>query len=139
MGNFEILDHTADFRLKITGENRDDLFRTALDGLKALTEIDNAHMLDEQVEEVLDIKGDDDEELLIRFLNNLLEIIQEKYLVPMKILYLDFGNGVLQTGIIARRIGEFPEGYVEIKAATYHMLDIVPLDGKLNVTVVFDI
>jgi len=139
MGTYEILDHTADLRLKITGENRDDLFHTAFNGLKALTEIDKAITLDGEFDEVLEVNGDDGEELLIRFLNELIAIIQDKKILPLKILSLNLTQSTLHCSITAKRIGEFPDGYVEIKAATYHMLKIDHLDNKLIVSVVFDI
>lgn len=139
MGSFQIVDHTADLALRISGINREDLFQSALDGLIAMSEADKAKLENEKIEKSVTVNGADDEELLVRFLNEMIDIIQDEKLLPVQLLYLDFGNSILRFGLESQRIVKFPDNYVEIKAATYHMLKINRLDDNLTITVIFDV
>ena len=139
MGNFEIVDHTADLALRISGINREDLFQSALDGILALTDANNCVLSHEETQRSISVYGSDDEELLVRFLNEIIELIQDERLFPKKILFLDFSNDILRFGVAVHEIKKFSDSYAEIKAATYHMLKITRFDDNLTVTVIFDV
>lgn len=139
MGSFQIVDHTADLALRITGVNREDLFLSALEGLIALTEINKASFSTEFENRTIALRGSDDEELLVRFLNEMLDIIQDEKYFPKRILRLDFMNGALSIDIDLVKINEYPESYTEIKATTYHMLEIIEKNGNLTTTIIFDV
>ena len=139
MGDFEILDHTADIAIKINGSNLHDLFTQAFLGLIAITELDNSIL--EGDESVYEIKTDgmDKEELLVKFINELIRVVQEMTKAPLSISDLSVSDTSLKCSLMVRNIKEFPDGYVELKSATYHMLDITDLDGELTATCVIDI
>ena len=139
MGNFEILDHTADLALKITGDNPVDFFKQALYGLIALTEIDQAESSQDEVISEIHISGNDLEEILVRFLNELVRLIQESELAPYALRNPEVFQEKFICEVLSRPIRRYPDGYVEIKAATYHMLKIENCAGVLSATIILDI
>ncbi|MBU1023619.1 archease [bacterium] len=139
MHNFEILDHTSDLAIRISGTNIDDLFHAAFDGFCALVEINSAVLSGEIFTHDIVIRGGDAEELLVRFLNELIRLIQEDMMAPENIVNLSIDEQNLTCKLNVRKFENFPDGYVEIKAATYHMLKITKEDGKLAATCILDI
>jgi SHS2 domain-containing protein len=139
MGNFEILDHTADIAMRISGTDAADFFHAAFDGFCEITEINSAVLSGNEITLDIALDGADNEELLVRFLNELIRMIQENMTAPVKLLNLEVDNKILKCGVIARNIEKLPDGYVEIKAATYHMLKIEHSDDKLIATCILDV
>lgn len=139
MGKFEIIDHTADLAMKITGDNPVDFFAQALVGLRALTELDQAVLEERNVVDEITVYGNDLEEILVHFLNELVRLIQESEMSPLQLQDLEIFSDHLSCKILSKPVIEFPDGYVEIKAATYHMLAINNDAGTLSATVILDI
>jgi SHS2 domain-containing protein len=139
MGKFEIIDHTADLAMKITGDNPVDFFAQALLGLRMLTEMDQAKVGEKNVVDDLMIYGNDLEEILVHFLNELVRLIQESEMSPLQLTDLEVFSDHLSCKVLSKPVIEFPDGYVEIKAATYHMLKINNDAGMLSATVILDI
>jgi SHS2 domain-containing protein len=139
MGKFEIIDHTADLAMKITGDNPVDFFVQALLGLRTLTEMDQAKLSERNVVNDLIVYGNDLEEILVHFLNELVRLIQESEMSPLQLQDLEIFSDRLSCKVLSKSVIEFPDGYVEIKSATYHMLKINNDAGKLSATVILDI
>ncbi|MCD6217697.1 archease [bacterium] len=139
MGNFEILDHTADIAMRISGTDAADFFHAAFDGFCEITEINSAVLSDNEITHNIALDGADNEELLVRFLNELIRMIQENMTAPVKLLNLEVGNKTLKCDVIAKTIEKLPDGYAEIKAATYHMLKIEHSDDRLIATCILDV
>ena len=139
MGNFEILDHTADIAMRISGTDVIDFFHAAFDGFCELSEINSAELTSSEITLDITLIGADYEELLVRFLNELISMIQENMTAPVKLQNLTIDNMTLKCGIIVKNIQSFPDGYAEIKAATYHMLKVKRSDDKLIATCILDV
>ena len=139
MGNFEILDHTADIAMRISGTDAIDFFHTAFDGFCELTEINSAVLSNSEITLDITLNGADYEELLVRFLNELIRMIQENMTAPVKLQNLVVDNITLKCGVVVKNIEKFPDGYAEIKAATYHMLKVERSGGKLIATCILDV
>ena len=139
MGSYEILDHTADIALKIIGDNIEDFFRQAFEGFLAVTELDSAQVKGAARRYKFIIKGNDEEDLLVGFINELIRMLQEMETAPLKIEDLTVRDGQVSCLMNVARVDKYPDGYVEMKSATYHMLDIANQDGKLVASLIIDI
>lgn len=139
MGNFEILDHTADISMRISGKDAIDFFHAAFDGFCELSEINSAVLSGDEITLDIALDGVDYEELLVRFLNELISMIQQNMTAPVKLQSLTVENTTLKCEVIAKTFDEFPDGYCEIKAATYHMLKVERIDDKLIATCILDV
>jgi SHS2 domain-containing protein len=139
MGRFEIIDHTADIAFRIFGDNPSDFYIQAFNGFREVCEINRAKTSENETEATMEINGIDPEEILVKFLNNLIAYIQENSLSPcgISISYLD--NETMKYTLKLRKILEFPDGYVEMKAATYHMLKIDSSGDQLSASCIIDI
>src|SRR4051812_30034072 len=123
MGTIEVFDHTADVGLRIRASDRDDLFRTAAEGLFDYIVANRAEVRAEVTESVR-LEAETDEELLAVWLNELIFRCE-----PQHIVYGAFEVRVAEDGrsLEARIDGEpIDRGrHVldhEVKAVTRHGL-----------------
>jgi SHS2 domain-containing protein len=146
MKDFESISHTADIQLRVYGKTLELLFSHALVGMFQVIEPivsgctkKNGRLFCARLPERHEValQAGDREQLLVDFLSQALalsDIHNEAYLSVI-IHELD------DTHIKATLQGIKVEGYerVEIKAVTYHNLQIRTVDGMLQVDIVFDI
>ena len=127
------IDHTADCALKVWAPDLPGLFRLAATGMYSLTETTFA--VQPRVERVIALSGIDTESLLVSFLSELL------YLGESEGLGFDhFQVTVLDTTLHAWVGGVPIAGQKrEIKAVTYHNLQIIHTAAGFSVTIVFDV
>jgi SHS2 domain-containing protein len=71
MGTIEIFEHTADVGLRVLGDDLDDLFRTAAEGMFDYIVVNRAEIRGEATESV-DLFAEDSAELLAKWLNELI-------------------------------------------------------------------
>lgn len=138
MKRYEQIPHTADLAAKIYGDSLQELFENAafamfdmmgdLEGLKPEEKVD------------IKVEAPDTEDLLVSWLN---EVLYASYI--KKMLFTEFQVGPIENNKLSavargQRIEEGP-GRIrsEIKAATYHDLNIEKTDKGFEVTVVFDV
>jgi len=139
---FEEIEHTSDIALQVWGKNLEELFSNTAMGMYSLIHKDlNLSGLDEWEFNVSDQNA---ENLLVIFLNELNYFISIKKLIiclPIEI------NIKCKSGIYSlscrSKSQEIPkdifEEILEIKAVTYHNLEINKEDGLLAVNIIFDI
>lgn len=146
MKDFELIPHTADIKIKVYGKTLEELFKQALIGMfqvvgpkikecKKINDRIICEVLPEQ--RVVEIASIDKEALLVDFLSeavSLSDINDEAYL-DVTI------NKLSDTSLQATLHGVKVQGFdvVEIKAVTYHELDIQCIDGTWQTYIVFDI
>lgn len=127
------LEHTADWALKVWAPDLEMLFITAAKGMYDLSEISFAQNETQDVRIQLD--APDDETLLVDFLSELLFYGEIDNVAFHKFNLILEGSSLraLLTGspILSRK--------KEIKAVTYHNLEITERDNKLEVIIVFDV
>ncbi len=142
---FRELDHTADLRIEIAGKDEQDLFRNAVDslylvlGLPAVPEGGDAPATED-----LRIHGEDREEALVELLGELLYMATvERRRFLLHALSLREGEegdcGVVLTGTWQRLTEEESEGRREIKAVTYHDVQIRRTRQGFSAWVVMDL
>ena len=131
---YTVIDHTADIGLKITGMDMKDLF---LEAAKALVIEIGAETVSSEKTITIDVEGYDYEDLLVLFLNELLFETQTR---NFRVSGFDIIS-LIKTNIRVSVKGTHSSEplKVNIKAATYHNLDIVRKPGAYETTIIFDV
>ena len=135
---FEIIDHTADIGITAYGTDIKQAFANAALGLFSLmADLDD---LKEDIKHELELSAEDVEVLLVGWLNELIYIFDVEHIIFKRFEIAELTG----TQIKARCFGEKikPGQHKlkrEIKAATYHMLNISKEDGGYKLQVIFDI
>lgn len=146
MKDFELLPHTADIKIRVYGKTMQEFFRNAVVGMfqsigpkaDGCTE-QNGRLVCPAlpIKREIFVHADDLDSLLVDFLSDawyLSDTHNEAYL-DVTINYVDHKeiNAVLH--------GVKVQGFdvVEIKAVTYHDLDVRQVDGLWQADIVFDI
>ncbi len=138
MKKYETFDHTADLGIKVFGRTYAELFANAAYALfDLLTELSEVK---EEVSFSVEVTAADREDLLVRFLSELLYLFATKNYLGKKVAFLSLAEKYLQ----AETWGEIfdparHEIKTEIKAITYHQLEIKENNGLLEARLVLDI
>ncbi len=134
MGCWQEIDHTADLALQVWGEDLPDLFATAAQGMFAL--VARPDLQAEPLKRCVALEALDVETLLVDWLNELLYL----YEVTMAVLdEVDF------EALSATRLHATVRGRpaatqrAQIKAATFHNLEVVTSEAGVRTEIVFDI
>jgi SHS2 domain-containing protein len=137
-GHYTLLDHTADLRIRITGNDPADLFKNA--GLALFDLIVGAQTVTPEKEIFLRVGGADPADLMVNYLRELLYLwTGREKLITM----IDIGN-ISEFDLDARiTIGKYVparhEIAHEIKAVTYHQIEVSRTPEGWQATVVLDI
>jgi SHS2 domain-containing protein len=143
MANYEIVDHTADWALRVWGQDLADLLLQAAWGMNRLMVGDTTWnaMRKRQAESFtihrdLEIDAFDSETLLVDWLTDLAFFAEMEQLVFPHITL----TNITPTHLNATIQGSFvPELVKHIKAVTYHNLAITEIKAGLEATIVFDV
>jgi SHS2 domain-containing protein len=135
---WEELEHPADVRLRIRGESLKDLLENAARGMVEVF-LDPATVQNRGSFPV-EADGEDAESLLINWLQEILFIFDAERFAPCRVEVT-----ALEEGRVIGRLGgeQFdPDRHgtrTEIKAVTWHNLELKESESGLEVTVVFDV
>lgn len=141
MHNYKFIEHTADIAVELTASTIEELFLCAVDAW-------NNAMLDAEIlyddEKIkLDFEAESLEELLVNFLSeiNYLFLSKKWFCTSVEDIKLIHTDKYKLTARLAGLIVDnskidFKE---EIKAITYHQLEIKKINGKYTTRIVFDI
>ena len=123
MGTFEYFDHDADVGVRIHGSSLPDLFLT---GAQALMEwIGPAPGRSEPVQERIIVDAETLDELLVRWLQEVLYVFHRRHAYLTGAESIDFQGGRLDAVINARLWDDaHAPAYQEVKAVTYHQLEL---------------
>lgn len=143
-GTFELLDHTGDVALRIRAAGRREFFRTAVRALLSVyVEEGGTGSVGTGRKLPVDLEAEDDEALLVDLLNEAIYLFDVH-----QFLAADLTVSELSLESPVRLRGEFlgeildPTRHriaTEIKAATYHALEICRGDGVLTADIVLDL
>lgn len=138
MKRFEILDHTADIGVIVHGENLKALFENAGEAFfHLITDLKKVRF---QVEKKIVIRGESLERLMVDWLSELLYLHDVENL-----LFKEFEvESVGENGLKAIARGEpFREGAheikTEVKAVTYHQIEVRQEKGRWRAQIIFDL
>ena len=115
--DYELLEHTADIKLKIYGNDFADLLENSG---HALSDLILPGKNKSEIAREFSIEGDSDEQLLVKFLNELIYLLQSENLIFCK---FDIDDNPMY----------------DVKAATYHDLRIEKTRNGLTAQVILDI
>lgn len=124
MGTYRLLEHTADMGIEATGGDPAELFTAAAEGLRAvLSDLPpRACTCWQEVE----VGGRDNEELLVNWLNTILFRLEVDSLFPEQFRIEAISPTHLSARIGGVRLdGSVPPPDREVKAATWHRLEVV--------------
>jgi len=136
-GSFEFIDHTADAGIRVEAPTLEDLFETA--GLAFTELVTSADSLDCRVERRFKLREDDVETLLVSWLQELLYLLDTEDLVfgRFQVKLHDFSLEAVAWGDVFNP--DIHAIKTEIKAVTYHQLEVAEGDQGWEAQVIFDI
>jgi len=136
-GSFEFIDHTADAGIRVEAPTLEDLFETA--GLAFTELVTSADSLDCRVERRFKLREDDVETLLVSWLQELLYLLDTEDLVfgRFQVELHDFSLEAVAWGDVFNP--DIHAIKTEIKAVTYHQLEVAEGDQGWEAQVIFDI
>ncbi len=138
MKRYEILDHTADIGVIVYGENLKALFENAGEAFfHIITDLKKVKL---RIEKHIVIEGESLERLMVDWLSELLYLHDVESLLFKKFNIESVGEG----GLKAMAKGEpFEEGVhaikTEVKAVTYHQIEVRQEKGRWRAQVIFDL
>ena len=135
MAGFEIVDHTADWSIRVWADDLVDLLRQAAVAMNYLM-VGGETAGSPTITRHLSLDADDAEGLLVDWLGELAYWAEMEQVVFAQLAL----TAVSPTHLTASlRGGPVPELVKHIKAVTYHNLAITPTEQGLEVTIVFDV
>jgi SHS2 domain-containing protein len=134
---FVVVEHTADWALRMTGRDLGELFVHAAEWMAYLLVGDLSIVPLEQTRQ-MEITAYDSESLLVEWLSELAYWAEQAQLIFTRFQLQAITPTFLQAVVRGGRVAE-SEIQKHIKAVTYHDLAIRPTVGGLEVTVVFDV
>ena len=138
MKKYEPIDHTADMGIRVWGKTKRELFENAAEGMFSL--IADKKTVEEKKRIKFSLNAPDLRELFISWLRELLYRYSAKGLVFRKFMIKKLED----TKIVAEAIGEKfslkKHGFKnDLKAVTYHDLDIKKTKSGWQAQVIFDV
>ena len=133
---FEEVAHTADLEIKVWGEDLPSLFVAAVDGMIHLSGVEEYEKGFSAVNETITLDAMDYEGLLILFLEELLYRLTEDYMLYLVTKLSIKSDFTLTAKLKGTQVRSYQR---DIKAVTYHRLNIRETDDGYEVNIVFDI
>lgn len=150
---YKFISHPADTGIEIEAKDLPELFKLALQGFNAtIFEKPEEVMLSE--EKTLSVSGEDTKELLVNFLTEVLVLIDSERFVAKEIRFLEipeegriWGSDshnkqtlTIKVKLKGGKVDLEKMGFItEIKAITYHQLEVKEQNGGWFARVIFDI
>lgn len=138
MKRYEQLPHTADIAVRVYGKDLKELFANAAFSMFDI--IADLEGLNESVSVGVELKAASREELLIAWLDELLYNFYTKGIIFFRFDITLLSEELLSAKAYGRHVGENRNRLkTEIKAATYHDLNIRESNEGYSVDIVFDV
>lgn len=136
MKKFEILEHTADLKIRVFGKIKEELFRNALFAMMECLKAEVQAGVKE-IKKEIKISSQDTPSLLVDFLSEVLYLTQVNKEVYNNMRFIKFSDTELEAELQGKKVERFGE---DIKAVTYHGLEIRQAKNKTwDVILLFDI
>jgi SHS2 domain-containing protein len=141
MKKFEILEHTADLKIKVFGKTKEELFENAMVGMFEAAKYETTKRLTTKrlttKRLTIKIKSIDLPSLLVDFLNEVLYLVETKKLIFEKVEFKTFTENELEAILFGKPLKRMG---VHIKGVTYHGLEIKKNEkGGWYAEILFDI
>ncbi len=140
MGNprFELLDHIADIRVRVFGQNPNELFANAAYAMfSVIADLSNVAPVSKKKVEV---SAKNLEDLLVQWLSDLLFFLETQQFIASQIKVIDMNATKLTAELYGERLDLTKHEFrTEIKAVTYHQLKIEKVNDHWIAEIIFDI
>ena len=136
MAGFEVVDHTADWSIRVWGRDLADLLRQAALGMNTLMVGEDTAVSPPTITRRLTLDADDAESLLVDWLSELAYWAEMEQVVFLEFVLMAVTPTHLQATLHGGPVAELLK---HIKAVTYHNLAITPTASGLETTIVFDV
>jgi SHS2 domain-containing protein len=133
--DFEEIEHTADWALRVRGHDLHELLVNAARGMSRLL-VPDLTVISTDVERRFELDAFDAESLLVEWLSELAYWAEADMLVFREFDLRQVTPSHLEAIVRGGRASNLQK---QIKAVTYHNLEIVMTDNGLETTVVFDV
>ena len=136
MARFEVIDHTADIGIIAYGKDEKEVFtNSAFAMFSLIAELDGVA---ESVFREVEVTADDEETLLVAWLNELLYLFDVENIIFKRFDIISLDELRLRANAYGEKFDPLRhELKTQIKAATYHMLKIEKGDG-FRAQIIFD-
>ena len=135
---YEIIEHTADFGIRVRGKYLEDLFVNAAKSLFQIIAERKSSKAGRDKRLRIKISAEDSEELFINWLNELLSLSAVKGLIFNHFKINKLESCVLQAQVSGSSVDNYRIN-TEVKAATYHKLKIEKGVSGWQAEVIFDV
>lgn len=132
---YEVVEHTADWAIRVRGRDFAELLLNAALGMTSLLVADVTH-LPWQVERRVTLEAFDRESMLVEWLGELAYLAESEGLVFGKVQFQQATPEEVQAVLLG---GAASQLLKHIKAVTYHNLEVTETAEGLEATIVFDV
>jgi SHS2 domain-containing protein len=138
MGTFAFFDHAADVGIELEADSLQDLFATAASAL--MKWMGPAPECTASICERVHLEADDLEDLLVRWLQELLFLFYKRRCYWHEMAALEVSGCTMDAAIVGSVWDEAtPCRFQEVKAVTYHQIEVRELEGSWKARVILDI
>lgn len=138
MERYETIEHTADIGIRAYGDSRRELFESAAGGMFAM--MADPETVKPDVEFTVRAEAADGVSLLVEWLNELLYVFDSKGVLLKRFEIVELGETDLRARVFGEAIDRSRHALeTDIKAATYHMLDVTESGGRWSAQIIFDV
>jgi SHS2 domain-containing protein len=135
---YRLIDHTADLGIEVDGANIENLFESAAMSMFDL--IWDVETTGVKIEKMILVDGDDWSDLMINWLRELLYLWSGGNLLMEELEIISFNEySILSRAQMIRFDPKHHRIKKDIKAVTYHGLEVKQTDAGWTVTVIFDV
>lgn len=136
---FEFLEHTADIKMRVFGKTREEIFENAVLGM---AELQSSKLKSQsskpqfKTQKFIKVKSQNPEILLVDFLSAVLTQSAIEHAVFSKAKIAKLTNTEIFAEIFGAKIEKFDE---DIKAVTYHNVEVKQKNDRWEAMVLFDV
>lgn len=134
---YRILEHTADIGFEAYGATEEEALENSAYALVSI--ITNPEQIKPEKTKSIAISADDREQMLIRYLNEILYVIDGESFVPAQVKVKRSGETTLYADLYGELRSDELETRTDVKAITYHQLEFRRSDKGYTIRVFVDI
>ncbi len=137
--SYKIISHPADTGIEIEADNLEGVLRAAVEGFNA-TIFEHPELVQEKEERTIKVSGEDVKELLVNFLTEVLVLLDSERFVAKDLEFKNIDEKNVEVVLKGGPVDLEKMSYiVEIKAITYHQLEIEKKENKWHARIIFDV
>jgi SHS2 domain-containing protein len=138
---FKLFDHTADIGVHAYGEEISDVFEQAARSMYSIIFHGSIPKIESKGEFQIKIKSSDLEQLMVDWLDEILYIYSTDYIMISEFqIEINLEEFSINAFVQGEKLSEqLLKGTGEIKAVTYHMIEVKKVNDHWEATVLFDI